>query len=159
MKLNKWKDVEKMRKFKNLSPKKKMKRVFYTIKDIIKYDVFGTCKNVWFWIKARTFTKYHLINITTKDVYKPGYIDCDSAMFLACFKLLERYVEKEHPFEVLNWSWNEEHKKAGDEISWLYNWWKLDYPVLHKKLYFDEMYKVEEEMLERLMKVRPFLWT
>ncbi len=42
--------------------------------------------------------------------------------------MLADFVEKEKPFEHIDWDSDESHKHAAAEIKDLYNWWKNDYP-------------------------------
>ena len=109
--------------------------------------------------------------------------------YLACFKLLIDYVEQEHPFERINWSVTSESQHVADEIKVLYEWWKYgrktDYDALNAivignggyvdkcgkwnsstgpgwELYMERSNELEakdDEMLDRLMKIRKYLWT
>jgi len=60
---------------------------------------------------------------------KPGYYDCDFRMLHACFQLLVDFVEKERPFELIDWDHDERHRHAQAEIKELYHWWKVVYPA------------------------------
>jgi hypothetical protein len=114
-------------------------------------------------------------------------------MLQACFLLLKEYVELEQPFKYINWDENEYHRKAGEEIKDLYDWWTVRRPAAKAKLAYDwanepdrsqlikledGSYKVsqpestrtlvqrehdmdleDQRNLERLIKIRGFLWT
>ena len=126
--------------------------------------------NLFYYIRTHTYNKYHLIDIRSKE-YKWGWIDQDHRIFLACFKCLEEFVEKENPFEVTDY-YNDKHHpesaQAGDEIKLLYHWWKegrFVEELEHKKNknkpdwdYFG-IYERETEMLIRLINIRRYLWT
>jgi len=176
-----------------------------------------------YWLRCHTFTRYHIIDIRGQGEYDWGWIDRSHAMYLACFKLLEEFVETEDPtvglrteadyrgnpsdeFYVQDDEWNKYHKPAIDyqlanerEVRALYDWWKTgrkqEHDALDKILEgrhrnFEDMFKPcedkpgfheyvadespewkawvaehdrleakDEEMLQRLMKVRQTLWT
>lgn len=173
-----------------------------------------------YWLRTHTYNRYHIINISGQDGYKWGWIDRSHAMYLACFKLLEEFVELEDPEigtrtekdyrgdpEVIpEDEWIKYHKPSIDdqlegdrEIRALYDWWKtgrkqehdacdkildgyskdfddifkpipekpgfLEYIQDHSpqweawKLEHDRLEAKDEEMLQRLMKVRQRLWT
>lgn len=78
-----------------------------------------------YWLRCHTFTRYHIIDIRGQCDYKWGWIDRDWAIFLACFKCLVDYVEKEKPFDVIDWESDEGHSDTAKEIKDLYDWWKV----------------------------------
>lgn len=136
--------------------------------------------NVWYWIRTHTYNRYHILDLrsNTSYQYRWGWIDSDSKMMLACFNLLKEYIEKEKPFEIIDWSDNPEIEK---EIKDLYNWWMIgreherkEYDTFWDKRDFketteeerdahwkaeDELDKKDDEMLLRLIKIRNYLWT
>lgn len=81
------------------------------------------------------------------------WIDRDVIMLHACFQLLEDWVAKEKGLTHCNY---ETHKESIDELRSLYNWWKK-----RKKYVFSKQLEDNEdqEMIERLIKMRQFLWT
>lgn len=165
---------------------------------------------IW-WVRHRTTDRYHIIDISGMDGYDKGWIDRDHAMYLACFKLLCDFVEKESKILMtrdvtLADYTSETYQPTGDELECIKNqidheneiraiylWWKhtrpaekrahesveLNSPPLFDvdwqlnrstefyesqmwKDYFAEDQRLDEkddEMLERLMKVRKYLWT
>jgi hypothetical protein len=176
-----------------------------------------------YWLRTHTYNRYHIIDLRGQGDYKWGWIDRSHAMYLACFKLLQDFVEQEDPtiglrgeeayrgkptdeFYVSDEEWNKYHKPSIDhqlanerEVRVLYDWWKTgrkqEFEALDKILdgyhrSFDDMFKPcsdkpglfeyvpdpdprweawkaehdrleakDEEMLQRLMKVRQTLWT
>ena len=137
-----------------------------------------------YWTRTHTVDRYHLIDISRQGDYKWGWVDRCDAMYLACFKLLVEYVEEEGPFEIIDWDSDDAHKHAASEIKALYKWWKTEraaakatleaIPVEEKTdgtfgfegpnwtAYLkmsDDLEKRDDEMLDRLMKIRKFLWT
>lgn len=76
------------------------------------------------WLICHTLRRYHILNLSNQGDYKWGWCDRDHLMFLACFKLLADYVEREEPFEHINWESDEGHLHAAKEIRELYEWWK-----------------------------------
>lgn len=82
---------------------------------------------------------------------KKGWYDSDSIMLHACFQILQDCVEKENVDTHCNY---ETHKDFVDEVRFLYKWW------LSRKnnIEFDNDDE-DNEMLNRLMKIRLSLWT
>lgn len=79
------------------------------------------------------------------------WIDRDHVMLHACFQILEDCVEKENVDTHCDY---EENKDFVDEVRLLYKWW------LKRKN--DESFDnddEDDEMLNRLMKIRGLLWT
>ena len=76
--------------------------------------------------------------------------DRDFVMLHACFQLLEDWVEKENG--LTEWA-HEEYTEPMSILKGLYNWWKeskgtdLDYEG------------TTQEKLEKLVKLRSYLWT
>jgi hypothetical protein len=134
-------------------------------------------------VRSYTTRRMHIVNIANKDYgYTRGWADTDTRMMLACFKLFTDYVENEHPFEVTSWDWNEDHKRVAEEIKTLYSWWtkgrKEEHDALEElgnmlpqdRMLDSPMWKEycrgmdaaeakDNEMFERLMKIRHYLWT
>lgn len=125
-----------------------------------------------YWLRCHLWTRYHIIDIRTPD-YRWGWIDKDQAMLLACFKLLVDYVELERCFEVIDYQWNEEYQRLGNEIKELYDWWKVKRFQDEKEVdkmwrtsslddwhFAREMLNLKENlMLGRLIAIRETLWT
>ena len=88
--------------------------------------------NIFYWIRAHTYNKYHLINISGQDGYTWGWIDRDRAMMLACFKLLCDYVEKES--HQIDWTWGPDYQECKATMDYLYNWWKVERPKKQKEI-------------------------
>lgn len=81
------------------------------------------------------------------------WVDRDELMLHACFQILQDCVEKENVDTQCSY---EEHKNIVDEIRFLYNWWL----ERKKTIYNDKLDdNLDNEMLDRLMKIRSFLWT
>lgn len=139
----------------------------------------GGIVGVYHWIRCHTWNRYHVINLKRSGGdYEWGWVDRDVAMWLACFTLLCDYVEREAPFEFINWDTDEYHAHAGREIKALYSWWRHGRAREHAELEaidaewenqdakwaeycerVDTLEKKDQEMLDRLMKVRGYLWT
>lgn len=80
--------------------------------------------DIWWGFLHRTFYRFNKIELKH---LKPGYYDVDHRMLHANFTLLESFVEKEKPFEHIDWDHDEKHQYAGSEIKSLYSWWKESY--------------------------------
>jgi hypothetical protein len=77
--------------------------------------------------------------------------DRDQIMLHACFQILQDCVEKEKVDTHCNY---ESNKDFVDEVRFLYNWWL----TRKSDKEFDNDDK-DNEMLNRLMKIRLALWT
>lgn len=88
-------------------------------------------KTAYYWLKCRLWRPFNQIKISTLS---PDYHDIDYRMLHACFQLLVDYVEREKPFDHIDWNWTEESKFAGKEIKELYDWWKNEYPTYDQQL-------------------------
>lgn len=80
--------------------------------------------DLWWGFLHRTFKRFNKVELKS---LKPGYYDVDHRLLHACFNLLADFVEKEKPFEHINWDHDETHQHAAREIKSLYNWWKESY--------------------------------
>jgi len=125
--------------------------------------------NAWYWLRTHLWNRYHIINISNKaNKYNWGWIECDQAILYACFKILSNFVEKEMKYNCYyvpatehcpEWDQRETEK----EIRALYQWWTEERP---KELETERYYGAGEagdakdnEMLERLLKIRKNLWS
>lgn len=150
----------------------------------------------WYWLKCHLLPswRFHILDLRKSgNDYTYGWRDTDSRMLHACFLLLVEYVEKEKPFEVIDWSWDDKTKQVGLEIKDLYEWWTIRRPSAKKQLAADwenepertqfipredggiqikspashkSLLQREQDLdaddqtnLERLIKIRGFLWT
>lgn len=161
------------------------------------YDIRDACFNKpWYWFKCHFFPthRYHILDLRKSgNGYSYGWHDSDTRMLHACFLLLVEYVEKEKPFEIIDWSYNDKTKEVASEIKELYHWWTVRRPAAKKQLAFDwanetdrtefislegggvqikspESHKTlvqrehdldvdDQNNLERLIKIRGYLWT
>lgn len=161
------------------------------------------------WFKYRTTHRYHIIDISGEDGYSRGWIDSDHAMYLACFKLLRNFVEKEftelkerdmtlddyvrddYQPEGSELEFIKEQIARENEIRAIYVWWTKTRPEERKrhdsmptgcenifmtggkidlsryetpewtawKSETERLEAKDDEMFDRLMKVRKHLWT
>lgn len=79
------------------------------------------------------------------------WIDRDKIMLHACFQILTDIVEKECIDTHYNYK---AHKEFVGEVRILYGWWA----IRKDNESFDDDEK-DNEMLDRLIKIRLFLWT
>jgi hypothetical protein len=79
------------------------------------------------------------------------WTDRDNIMLHACFQILKDCVEKEHVDTHCNY---ETHKDFVDEVRFLYQWWETR-RTKHRSYDNTE----DNQMLDRLMKIRTSLWT
>lgn len=78
-------------------------------------------EDIYWWIRYRTVNKMHVIKIKT---LKPGYHELEERLIHASFTLLTNFIEKEKPFEFINWDDDDVYKHAASEMRDLYDWWK-----------------------------------
>ena len=99
---------------------------------LIKPFRFKTYKKLWYWFLYRTFRRYNIVKISSLP---PGYYDIDERLMHSMFDLLVEFVEKEKPFDALDWDGSgEAHAFAAQEIRELYHWWKEIYPTRESPL-------------------------
>ncbi len=66
---------------------------------------------------------------------EPGWHDKDVLILHAVFQLLIDFVDLETPYEVTDWTHDDVHRKAWEEISALYRWWKKERPKRQSPLH------------------------
>jgi len=135
--------------------------------------VLKNIDRVYWWIRYRTFSRYHIVNTGLS----PRYYDVDELMFHACFSLLGRFVEGE--LGIIPTNYPHEHYRGyrlhceggTDEAAidlWLWYRFELkkledqlesDYRGFVDKNGFDYIDKLKEQKLSELMKIRTTLWT
>ncbi len=71
------------------------------------------------WIQYRTTERHHVVHTGLR----PGYYDADYLLLHASFRLLKDFVEKEKPFDHIDWNASPDQAHAGREIRQLYHWW------------------------------------
>lgn len=145
----------------------------------------------WFRYRFDPRHRYHVINTMDKwgklNGVTYGWEEVDHQMMYACFKLLVNYVEKQIPFTIIDFDYDEQHKALKKDILDLYGWWTVTRPKERKevsegwskipktypeggvwrphpdaKTLLDreaELDKKDDEMLEKLVKIRRSLWT
>lgn len=86
---------------------------------------------VWDWIDQRFINRFHILKLS----YGYGWRDTDTRLLYAMFDLLTEFVEKEKPFEHVDWSHTLQTKAAAEEFMALYKWWKEERPKRHDPLY------------------------
>ena len=79
------------------------------------------------------------------------WVDRDEIMLHACFQILQDCMELEELSSHCNY---EAHKDFVDEVRFLYDWW-----LKRKNNETTEDNTEDDEMLNRLMKIRTSLWT
>lgn len=67
--------------------------------------------------KRRARVTYHLVDLRGNG-YRGGYLDTDTRILFACFKLFEEFYETEYPGPV---KWE---RRVAREIETLHAWWK-----------------------------------
>jgi hypothetical protein len=146
-----------------------------------------------FWYKVEKIWKPKANVVKLPKIKWYDYYDIDYRMLHACFELLKHFVDKEHPFETIDWDFTDDHRHAAKEIKELYDWWEK-YPYIweESQIYLDKwkdkeniLFKLplfskdptyldymhdyvewetkrcteEQNNMERLAKIRNYLWT
>jgi hypothetical protein len=89
----------------------------------------------WYPIVYRTTRRYHILDLRDAgNGYGVGWYDSDSQILQANFLILKNFVEKEKPFELIDWDYSEEYRTLAKEIKDLYNWWMVERAKEHKAL-------------------------
>ena len=153
-----------------------------TLPRLIRVRITMQIAHLWYWFRCHTYTRYHVLDLRSKEYgYKWGYGDPVEMVLIANFRILQNFVEKEHPdigsMEVKDHAdhdsqWMElieSQVKDEKEIRFLYDWWMITRPQLVASLrkaerrqyseLSDEIDRQDDEMLVRLMAVRRRLWT
>lgn len=82
--------------------------------------------HIYWGFMHRTFKRFNKVEMR---YLRPGYYDIGHRILHASFQLLKDFVEKEKPFDHIDWDHDEDHKNAASEIKALYQWWTVDYPA------------------------------
>lgn len=79
---------------------------------------------------------YWLSNLRSKIKYRPnrlhiktlnrGWVDRDHQLLHACMQIMMDFVEQEKRDDIVDWNWDEDHRKAAATLERLYYWWKHD---------------------------------
>lgn len=127
-----------------------------TIPFFISTKITMRLEHLWYWIRTHTYNRYHILDLRQKEnkggeaYYRWGYLDPCTALVLANFKVLERYIA-EKPFDLRTEYSEEEIDEQGlrpqqdhyDEAMAIYEYWnkgrvehwnklKLQSQVLHR---------------------------
>jgi hypothetical protein len=89
----------------------------------------------WYPIVYRTTRRYHILDLRDAgNGYDIGWHDSDSQILQANFLILKNFVEKEKPFDRIDWDYDDEYRKIGQEIKDLYVWWTVERAKEHREL-------------------------
>ncbi len=100
-------------------------------------------------------------NTLTIESLNQDWCDKDIVMLHSCFQLLKDCVEKEDLLsEHIDWNATEKHRKAKVELEALYSW-RHERLEAEKEVTFsfEDHYKLDDQMLHRLIDIRWALWT
>lgn len=99
-----------------------------------------------YWIRAHTFDRYHVINISGIDGYRWGWSDADHRIELAMEKIFLEFYEKEYP-GMIEWDADTER-----EIEELYKWFTVDRKKMNEMM---NDYACELPTLDECLKEQP----
>jgi len=100
----------------------------------------------WYRLKCRVWHRYNTVEATTLD---RTYSDVSELMLHINFQMLVTYVEKEEPFEHIDWEDTRAMSSVAKEIRELYQWWTVDRGVRDEAIW-DGYDDLEEISLGRL---------
>ena len=152
---------------------------------------------------------FHPHNVLKIGTLPRSWSDTDYKMYHAVFQLFVNFIEKEKPFQYVDYDYDEVHRHVRDEMVELYSWWmtdplaqnddalwneespdlgssvrawadyadklygqgNTDNPIIRclvnrdltggmdwVSLIAEEVQKKQDEMLERLLKIRSYFW-
>lgn len=114
----------------------------------------------WITITIKPRNKVHISTLTN------SWWDRDYLLLHAMFQILVDFIEEENPFEIIDFEYSDEHKRAKKELQELYTWWKEVRPKREDGLTIKEVVAKEDawyiedtKMMSRLVKIREWLWT
>lgn len=79
-----------------------------------------------------------------------GWANRDDLLLHASFQILVDFVERERPFEIIDWKQDQRHRDAAKEIRYLYRWWVKLRLQRHDPL--DDLKEGERPSLEEQLK-------
>ncbi len=82
--------------------------------------IWHKISNAWYYWKCRLFRPFNTVRVSTLP---PTWVDRDELLLHAAFQVLVDYVEKESPFDIIDWGSSEENTHVRREIEELYRWW------------------------------------
>lgn len=77
-------------------------------------------KKLYYYIRSCLITKCHLINTRLK---KGHWYDTDYRLLYGMMNLFMEFLEKEKPYDRINWNSDDFHKHAKDEMVAINSWW------------------------------------
>jgi len=145
----------------------------------LRYHIAGRLKRVYWWVRYRTFSRYHVLDVSDRaNGYHRGYIDPRELLVYANFKVLTDFVEKEMGGNLPDDSDMENWDAAYKEMRELYQWWTIDRPAAWKEYneyeiprpwtkddlnswdeWENRLDEKDDEMIKRLVDIRGFLWS
>lgn len=97
-------------------------------------------------------------NLLKIETLNDEWLDKDMVILHACFQILSDCIEKENLFTGhVDWTYDDEHKNAKNEIEDLYNWWNKRKVCNYNSE--DFQYEEDNQMLKKLIEFRQYLWT
>jgi len=93
----------------------------------IPYYRIGNIKNN---IRHRLFIKHFIVKT---ELNRYHWHDTDERMLYANMQLLVEYIEKERPFEIVEWGHDDESKNVKNTMIKVYTWW-INYPQRKKEI-------------------------
>jgi hypothetical protein len=129
----------------------------------------GWLKNATYWLRTHTINKYHIVDTRCPDNgYSWGWIDADHKILLAVMAIFVDFIEKEKPFDTVDWSWNAEVIAVRHDFSKVYKYWKETRPLLVKRASDPQWWdheinetiaRMDEDAMSTVIRRREFMWT
>lgn len=85
-----------------------------------------------YWLRTHTWDRYHMIDIRNRrNGYAWGWLDRSEGLLFANMAMLADFIEKEHPFEMIDWDSDDPHQEAAKELREIYEWWTIRRKIEH----------------------------
>jgi len=97
-----------------------MNKIVEWLKDFWEYNIAWNYRSFTSYIKNRFVRKHYLIKTGLK---KGQWYDTDTRMLYGMMNLLVEYIDKEKPFEHINWDYDDLHRSAKKEFLEIRKWW------------------------------------
>lgn len=107
--------------------------VYYDAIDrITRHQPFKAMARGLYWLRTHTWDRCHMIDIRNRrNGYAWGWLDRSEGLLFVNMAMLVEFVEKEHPFEMIDWDADEPHLEAAKELREIYEWWTIKRKIEH----------------------------
>ena len=97
-----------------------MKKIVERVVDFWEFTIWNSTTSAWYYIKNCIWRKHHLIRT---GLPRGQWYDTDTRMLYGMMNLLVEFIDKEKPFEHIDWDYDDFHKGIRDEFLAIRAWW------------------------------------